>query len=81
MAVIQNEGLLFVTANRKDFLRLYLAETLHAGLIIIVPGNAPARDQQFCFSKALDVVVARGDLTNMVVEVFADGSVKITPYP
>lgn len=81
MTIIQNEGLVFVTANRRDFLRLYRAESLHAGLIIIVPGNVPARVQQFCFSKALSTLEERGGLTNLVVEVLADGSVSISQYP
>ena len=67
MATIRAQDYTFVTNNRSDFLALHGQEPLHAGVVIIVPSVAPAR-QRDLFSAALKHVGAR-DLTNTVVEV------------
>lgn len=41
MAFILERDYTFVTNNRSDFLGLYNKESLHAGLIIIVPNVTP----------------------------------------
>jgi len=67
MATIRAQDYSFVTNNRSDFLALHGQEPLHAGVIIIIPSVAPARQREL-FSAALKHVGAR-DLTNTVVEV------------
>jgi predicted nuclease of predicted toxin-antitoxin system len=51
---------IFVTNNRRDFLKEYAKIDLHNGLIIIVPDTKRA-DQQRLFAKVLDVVSERND--------------------
>lgn len=64
--IIQKEYT-FVTNNRDDFLTLYGLESLHAGLIILVPNVTPALQREL-LSFALNEL--RGcDLTNTVVEI------------
>jgi predicted nuclease of predicted toxin-antitoxin system len=67
MATIRAQDYTFVTNNRSDFLALHGQEPLHAGVIIILPSVAPARQREL-FSAALKHIGAR-DLTNTVVEV------------
>lgn len=81
MGLIQSEGLILVTSNRKDFLSLYRHETLHPGLVIIVPGNLLETEQVAYFEAALDVASEAGDLVNKLLEVQADGSVTVTDWP
>jgi predicted nuclease of predicted toxin-antitoxin system len=64
----------FVTNNRSDFLKRYANVDLHAGLVIIIP-NVKGSEQSALFERALDVVEAREDITNMVIEVELDGRV------
>ena len=71
---------IFVTNNRRDFLKEYTKTDLHNGLIIIVPDTKRA-DQQRLFGKALDVVSKRNDdLVNKLIEVLLDGSVHIRDW-
>lgn len=63
-----------VTNNRKDDLRLYSQELLHAGLIIILPSVDAVRQQEL-FGTVLDWLGSRHDLTNRAVEVDAAGQV------
>lgn len=72
METIRGRDYTFVTNNRSDFLVLHGREPLHAGVIIIVPSVAPAR-QRDLFSAALKHIGAR-DLTNSVVEVQYEGT-------
>lgn len=81
MPVIRREGFVFVTSNRRDFLRLYARETLHPGLIIIVPGQALLEQQATLFEAALVALGAAGDLVNKVMDVLSDGSVQISDLP
>ena len=70
----------FVTNNRRDFLKEYAKINLHSGLIIIVPDTKRA-DQQRLFVKVLDVVSMRNDyLLNKLIEVLLDGSVHIKDW-
>ena len=71
---------IFVTNNRRDFLKEYAKIDLHSGLIIIVPDTKRA-DQQRLFAKVLDVVSIRNDdLVNKLIEVLLDGSVHIKDW-
>ena len=79
LAAIRNKDYTFVTNNRSDFLALYGRERLHAGLIIIVPNVAPARQHEL-FAAVLQHVGSR-DLTNTIVEVDdAKGQVECREY-
>jgi predicted nuclease of predicted toxin-antitoxin system len=79
MATIRAQEYTFVTNNRSDFLALHGQEPLHAGVIIIVPSVAPARQREL-FSAALKHVGAR-DLTNTVVEVrYAGTRIECSEY-
>jgi predicted nuclease of predicted toxin-antitoxin system len=61
-----------VTNNASDFRRLYAAEPLHAGLVIIIP-SVNRRDQQRLFRGALDELARFGEPVNRVLEVDIDG--------
>lgn len=79
MQVIRAEEYVFVTNNRSDFLELYAKESLHSGLIVIVPNVAIAQQHQL-FVAVLEYIGTR-DLTNTVVEVlFVDGGVRASEY-
>jgi hypothetical protein len=71
----------FVTNNRRDFLKLYAGEDLHPGLVIIVPGGLVSEDQVRLFGLAIDAIAAAGDIVNKVVEVEADETVRILAWP
>jgi predicted nuclease of predicted toxin-antitoxin system len=73
MDTIRARDYTFVTNNRSDFLVLHGQEPLHAGVIIIVPSVAPARQREL-FSAVIEHIGAR-DLTNTVVEVQYEGTV------
>jgi predicted nuclease of predicted toxin-antitoxin system len=81
LPVIRHEDFVFVTSNAKDFLKLYVRENVHSGLVIIVPGGIPVDSQLRLFSCVLDVVKGMPDLVNQVVEVYSDGSVEIRNWP
>jgi predicted nuclease of predicted toxin-antitoxin system len=81
MPLILAENFIFVTANGRDFLKLYAREEVHPGLIIIVHGNGTARAQMSFFGKALDRAESLRDLTNLLLEVFEDGQVAVWTYP
>lgn len=61
-----------VTNNASDFRKLYAANPLHTGLIIIVP-NVDRGLQQTLFRAALDTVASANDLVNRVLEVGIEG--------
>ncbi len=61
-----------VTNNATDFRRLYATQTLHAGLVIIVP-NVIRREQHRLFQAALDELATVGEPINRVLEVDIDG--------
>ena len=52
MPVIRGQEYTFVTNNLVDFIGIYGKEPLHAGVIILVPSVAPARQRQL-FTAAL----------------------------
>ena len=65
----------FVTNDRRDFLREYARVDVHSSLIIIIP-DVKRADQRWLFEKALGMIAQRNnDIVNMLVEVLADGSV------
>jgi predicted nuclease of predicted toxin-antitoxin system len=61
-----------VTNNASDFRRLYAAQPLHAGLVIIIPNVGRVMQQQL-FLGALEQLAAIGEPINQVLEVDLDG--------
>jgi predicted nuclease of predicted toxin-antitoxin system len=69
-----------VTNNASDFRRLYAAEPLHAGLIILIP-TVGRIIQQKLFRAALDELALIGEPVNRVIEVYLTGEdVVVTVY-
>jgi predicted nuclease of predicted toxin-antitoxin system len=62
----------FVTHNAVDFRRLYRSQSLHAGLIILVPQSPPAR-QRALFFAAIQDVQGESDLVNHALELLVEG--------
>jgi predicted nuclease of predicted toxin-antitoxin system len=62
----------FVTNNASDFRRLYAAEPLHAGLVILLP--TVGRDlQKKLFRAAVEELAVIGAPVNQVLELDLDG--------
>lgn len=79
--VIVGGNYTFVTNNRVGFVPLFKYVELHAGLLVIVPA-VDFPEQRRLLELALDAIAASGgDATNELVEVFADGSVKLSRWP
>jgi hypothetical protein len=79
MSVIRDEEYTFVTNNRVDFLAIYGKESLHAGVIVIVPNVVPTRQRQL-LAAAFKHIGTR-DLTNTVVEAqFAGDAIECSEY-
>jgi predicted nuclease of predicted toxin-antitoxin system len=81
LPIIREEGFVLVTNNARDFLRLYGQETVHPGLIVLVPGGIRAEFQARLFGLALDVIEPMTDLVNKVVEVGLSGMVTLRDWP
>ena len=79
MRVIREQEYTFVTNNRSDFLDLHGKETLHAGVIVIVPNVVPVQQREL-FGAALKHIGMR-DVTNTVVEVrFVGDAIQCSEY-
>lgn len=61
-----------VTNNASDFRKLYAAQPLHAGLIILLP-NAGREIHMQLFKYALELLAANGEPINQVLEMGLDG--------
>ena len=62
----------FVTNNAADFRRLYQAQAIHAGLVIIVPQTPPPQ-QRALFLAAMEEIGPDNGLINEALEVLIDG--------
>ena len=69
---IVEENFVFVTNNAADFRRLYRAQPVHAGLVILVP-QAPPDRQRALFAAALDEIGGDDGLINEALEVTLEG--------
>jgi predicted nuclease of predicted toxin-antitoxin system len=67
-----DNDLVLVTNNASDFRQLYAAQSLHAGLVIVIP-NVSRVLQQRLFRAALDEFATIGEPVNRVLEVDLDG--------
>ena len=77
--VMENDYI-FVTNNRRHFLREYAKLQVHNGLVIIVPA-VKRLTQQRLFEKALDAFANLTDGSiNKLVEVLLDGSVHVRQW-
>jgi predicted nuclease of predicted toxin-antitoxin system len=63
---------ILVTNNASDFRRLYAAQPLHVGLIILIPVIGRVLQQKL-FRAALDELTFTGEPVNRVLEVDLDG--------
>jgi predicted nuclease of predicted toxin-antitoxin system len=71
---------IFVTNNRRDFLKQYAKIDLHSGFVIIVP-DAKRTDQRRLFAMVLDAIASRNhDLVNKVIEVLLDGRIYVRDW-
>lgn len=61
-----------VTNSAADFRKLYADQSLHAGLVILIP-NVTADLQKRLFKGAVDTLTAHGEPVNQVLEVDLDG--------
>jgi predicted nuclease of predicted toxin-antitoxin system len=66
---------IFVTNNRRDFLKAYAAQLIHNGLIVIVP-NIDREGQKRLFGAVLDYLADLNETPiNTLIEVLDDGSI------
>lgn len=68
----RDRDLILVTNNASDFRRLYAAEALHAGLVILLP-NVPRSAQEALFRAVLAELARLGEPVNQVIEADLDG--------
>jgi predicted nuclease of predicted toxin-antitoxin system len=68
----RNADFILVTNNASDFRRLYAAQPLHAGLVILIPVVSRLLQQKL-FRAALDELAALGEPINRVLEVDLNG--------
>jgi predicted nuclease of predicted toxin-antitoxin system len=61
----------FVTHNAVDFRRLYRAQPLHAGLVVLVP-QSPPEQQRALFSAVLEDIRENGDPINQAIEILLE---------
>lgn len=79
MPLIDEQNYIFVTNNRRDFIKAYAAAEVHNGLIIIVP--SVRRDNQVrLFHHALDTAETLEELINTLIEVDRDGTVRVLEW-
>jgi predicted nuclease of predicted toxin-antitoxin system len=62
----------FVTHNAADFRRLYRAQPLHAGLVILVP-QSPPEQQRALFAAAIEEISGEDNLVNEALEILLEG--------
>jgi predicted nuclease of predicted toxin-antitoxin system len=79
MAIVIERDYTFVTNNRSDFLKLFGKESIHAGLVVIVPNVSPTIQREL-FDAVLEHVGSR-QLINSVIEVnFGDERIECAEY-
>ena len=80
MRYARDGDFVLVTNNASDFRRLYAAQSLHAGLVILIPTVGRVQQQQL-FRAALDELATLGEPINRVLEVdLADDDVTFALY-
>lgn len=61
-----------VTNNAADFRKLYADESLHAGLVVLIP-NVPTNLQKQLFQRSVEKLAEFGEPINHVLEVNIGG--------
>ena len=80
MPRIVAEDLTFVTNNARDFRKLYAKETIHAGLLILLPQVSPEEQRQL-FKILLAELSPEEMLVNEAIEILiVDGAPKMVRY-
>lgn len=80
MPRIVDDDFTFVTNNASDFRRLYAQQPLHAGLVIIVPQVAPAKQREL-LETVLDELGEGDEPVNEAIEIrIEDGEAVIERY-
>jgi predicted nuclease of predicted toxin-antitoxin system len=79
-ARVQQEGFVFVTNNRDDFVDLAGRVDLHAGLVVILP-QARREAQKVLFAAVLRHIVELGSIINRVIEIDANGVIDTFGLP
>jgi predicted nuclease of predicted toxin-antitoxin system len=80
MSRVVDGDFVFVTNNARDFRRLYAAQPLHAGLVVIVP-QVPAAIQRAIFDAVIAEIGGEDGLVNEALEVtIDDGEVVFDRY-
>lgn len=80
MPRIIDDDFTFVTNNASDFRRLYALQPLHAGLIIIVPQVAPAKQREL-LETVLDELGDGDEPVNEAIEIrIEEGEAVIERY-
>lgn len=74
------DEMVLVTNNARDFRGILARESIHPGLMVIVP-NCPPAMQRALLATALQKVQGLADLINTVVEVEDDGTVTTYQMP
>jgi len=79
---ISTDDLVFVTNNRKDFVKRFYPQGLdiHNGLIIIIEVDDLDHEVKL-FRAVLDEIVKLPDLVNKLVEVNREGVITISDWP
>jgi predicted nuclease of predicted toxin-antitoxin system len=67
-----DNDMVLVTNNAADFRKLYADQSLHAGLVILIP-NVTVDLQKRLFKGAVDNLTVHGEPINQVLEVDLDG--------
>lgn len=76
-----DEDRVLVTANVNDFLKLARAREVHPGIVLLEDGALPRAEQLRLLRVAAGAIAHLGDLTNKVVWVAADGSIRVEDIP
>ena len=76
MPRIVDEDFTFVTNNARDFRRLYARESIHAGLVIIVP-QVPPTLQRRLFAALLDDLDIGQVFVNEVIEIIIEDDMAV----
>jgi predicted nuclease of predicted toxin-antitoxin system len=76
ISFITQHNFIFVTNNRRDFLKLYERQPIHNGLIIIVP-SIDRTGQIRLFELVLDEIERQDHLINKVIQIYEDGRITI----
>jgi predicted nuclease of predicted toxin-antitoxin system len=80
MTRIVGADLTFVTNNARDFRKLFARQSLHAGLVILLPQVSPAKQREL-FRRVLADLGPGDQLVNEVIEIgIVGGEFEIARY-